>query len=106
MQEGFAAEDAEKRVSVPLGVGDGVVERLQVDGVLFLDVNPTALTAEVAGIDDREIEERREVFAAFDPALELLDRDHPPDAEIPEKLPEQSRVRRAQDAKSEGRKHH
>jgi hypothetical protein len=77
MHERFAAEDAEERVAVLLRFRDGAVERLEIDGVLFLDVHPAALTAEIAGVDDRKVEERGKVFAAFDAALEALDGEQP-----------------------------
>ena len=73
---------------MPLGVGDGAIERVQVNGVLLLHVHPTALTAQVAGVDDRDVEKRREILAAFDAPLELLHRQHALHTEVPEKPPD------------------
>jgi len=56
---------------VPFGVGDGAVERVEFDGVLFLHVHPATLAAEVARVDDRDIKEWREVFTTLDSPLEL-----------------------------------
>src|SRR3989449_2091220 len=105
VHERFAAEDAEERVPVPFGVGDGAIERVQVDGVLLLHIHPAALATEVARVDDGKIEERGEVFAALDAPLELLDRQHPLHAEVPDKLPQATLVGRAQDAAGKSGQH-
>ena len=102
VHERLAAEDAEEGVAVPLGVGDGAVERVEVDGVLLLHVHPAALAAEVAGVDDREVEERRKILAALDAPLELLDRQHPLHAESSRELRDAPLVSGAQGADGEG----
>ena len=98
VHERFAAEDAEERVPVPFGVGDGAIERVQVNGVLLLHIHPAALATEVARVDDGKIEERGEVFAALDAPLELLDRQHPLHAEVPGELPQATLVGCAENA--------
>src|SRR5438552_6415950 len=105
MHERLAPQDAEEDVSVPLGVSDGAIERVEIDGVLVLHVHPATLAAQVARVDDGKIEERREIFAAPDAPLELLDRQHPFHPEVPRKLPQAALVSRKQDAGSKGRKH-
>src|SRR5205823_3357299 len=80
--------------------------RFEVDlRALGLHVHPAALAAQVAGIQDREIQERRKIFTALDAALELLDGQQPLHTEIPHEFPEQPRVGRAEDAERELRKH-
>jgi hypothetical protein len=88
VHERLAAEDAEEGVAVLLRIEDRAVERGEIDGVLRLDVDPATLAAEIAGVENREVEERREVFAAFDAALEFLDGEKALEAEIPRKLPD------------------
>src|SRR5438128_1553120 len=73
VHERFAAEDAKEDVAVPFGVGDRAVERVEVDRVFLLYVHPATLTAEVAGVEDGEVKERREILSAPDPALEPPD---------------------------------
>ena len=67
------------------------------------DVDPAALAAQLAAGDHRDEEERREIFAALQPALVLLDRQHALDAEVPGELPEQPRVGSVQHAFGEAR---
>src|SRR5262249_41584349 len=88
------------------GVFNRPVERGEID--LFargFDVHPAALAAQVAGVDDREVEEGRKIFAAAQAALEALDGQHPLHAEIPHELTEQPRIGRAEDAEGEGWEH-
>ena len=56
------------------------------------DIDPAALAAEVAGVDDRDVEERREELAALEPALVLVDGEHALEAHVPGELPEQALV--------------
>jgi hypothetical protein len=74
VHERFAAENAEEGVPVALGVSDGPVERVEVNGVLLRDIHPATLTAEVARVENRKIEEGRKVLAPPDAPLELLHR--------------------------------
>jgi len=95
-----------KAFAVRLGVGNRAVERVEVDGLaLGLHIHPAPLAAQVAGVDDREVKERRKVFAALDPVLEALNREHPLHAEVPHEFPEQPRIGRAEDAEGEGWEH-
>ena len=106
VHERLAAEDAEERVPVRLRVGDGAVQRVEIDlRALGLDIHPAALAAQVAGVQDREVEEGRKIFTALDAALEFLDREQPLHAEIPHELSKQPRVGRAEDAEGELWKH-
>jgi len=84
--------------------GRMAIERVEVNRVARrLDVHPAALAAQVAGIDDREVEERREVFATLHAPLEPLDRQHALHAEVPRRLPQAALVRRAQDSTGQSR---
>src|SRR6185312_14736489 len=73
VHERLATKDAEESVAVLLGVSDRAIQRIEINRVLFLDVHPTALATQVAGVDDRKVKERREIFAAFDAPLEFFD---------------------------------
>ncbi len=55
MHEGLAAEDAEERVPVLLGFVHDLVEVLEIEFHLrFVDVDPAALAAQVAAVEDGE----------------------------------------------------
>ena len=105
VHEGFAAENAEKRIAVLFCLSDRPIESLQFDGIPLLHVHPTALAAQIAGIDDRQIEERRKKLAPFDAAFEPFDREHSFDTEVPCEFPERTELGRLEDANDEGWKH-
>src|SRR5207249_1697719 len=105
VHERLAAQNPEEGVPVLFGVGDGAIQALQLDGVLLLDIYPAALAAKVAGVDDREIEKRRKIVAAFDAPLEFLHGQNPLHAEVPGKFPQATLVGCAQDAGGEGGEH-
>src|SRR6185436_18554068 len=73
MHERLAAKQAEEGVAVSLGVRDGAAQRVQVDGILLLDVDPATLAAQVAGIENGEVKKRRKVFTAAQATFEPLD---------------------------------
>ena len=71
VEEGFAAEDAEEAVAVVAGVVDEAVEFIEFDEVAGgVDVDPAALAAEVAAVDDAEVEEGGEDDALFEALFE------------------------------------
>src|SRR5207247_2011202 len=74
MHERLAAQNAEKGIAcAPFRIIDHVVECGEIDHLAGrLDIDPAALAAKVAAIDDGEIDKRREIFAAFDAALEAF----------------------------------
>ena len=93
VHEGLAAEDAEEGVPVGLGVVDGGVERIEVNGdALGGDIHPAALAAQVAGVQDGEVEKRREELAVLNPLFEELDGADAFVTEVPKKFPEAPRV--------------
>src|SRR5262249_6881587 len=76
-----------------LRLGDQFVHRLRRDGLLLGGhIDPATLAAQVAAIDDRDIQERRKNLAPLQPALVLLDREHPLPAHIPGQLPEKALI--------------
>src|SRR5882757_7536869 len=105
MHEGLPAEDAKESVPVPFGVGDRAVERVEVDGVLLLDIHPAALAAEIARVKNRDVEKRWKIFTAFNAPFELLDRQQALHAEVPKKLCDAALIGRAQRAKDERGQH-
>jgi hypothetical protein len=73
MHERFATENSKERISVGFGVQNRPVQQLQIDlGAFGGDIHPTALAAEIARIQDRDVEERREVFPSAQSAFEFL----------------------------------
>src|SRR5262245_36426594 len=106
MHERLAAKDAEENVAVSLGVVDETIHRIQIDVLTRrFHINPAALATQVATVNDRDIEERRKVFAATDSLLELLDREHSLDAKIPRKFPEAPHVSGSQCSIDKAREH-
>ena len=89
VEEWLAPKQSEEHVAVRLRVTDECIERLERHHrPRRLDVNPAALALEVAGVDDRKMEERREDDSATLSRLEFLDGDQPLHAEIPAEFPE------------------
>ena len=72
MHEGLAAEDAEEAVAVLLGVVHQSVQLVELDRVArrLVHIDPAALAAEVAAVEDGDVEERREILALLHPFLE------------------------------------
>jgi len=86
----LAAENAEEGVSHRLRFGDQPVHRGWFNpSLLSRDIDPATLAAQVAGVDDRDIEEWWEEFAAFEPRFVQLNRADAFDSEIPDEFPEQ-----------------
>lgn len=90
VHERFTPDDAEEHIASCLGFVDELVERRDIDDLLFCsNINPAALTAEIAGIDDGDVEKRGKDFSPFQSAFESLDRQSAAHAHIPEQLPQQ-----------------
>src|SRR5258708_7733396 len=105
MHERLTTKQTEESVSMFLCIGNGPIERLQIDRVFLSNIHPATLATEVAGVDDGDIEEWGEVFAPFDTALELLHRTHALKPKVPEKLPDAALVSGAERAKYQAREH-
>ena len=89
VEEWLASEQPEEDVAVGLGIADDRVKFLEGHHrPRRLHVDPAALTLEVAGVDDREMQKRREDDSLPLPRLEFFDGDQPLHAEIPAELPE------------------
>src|SRR5688572_7815641 len=89
-----------------LRVCDRPVQRLQInrDPVRF-HIHPATLAAQVAGIENREIKERRKILTALSSRLEPLNRADPFVPEVPHELAEAAPVCGAKNAQGELRKH-
>src|SRR5262249_12566125 len=99
VHERLAANDAEEDVAHLLRFADELVERPGGHRLhLCRDVDPAALTAHIARIDDADIKERRKHLAALQAALVPLDAQGALDAHVPEQFPEQTLVRLEQDS--------
>ena len=60
--------------------------------LLMRNVDPATLAAEIAAVDDRDVQIRRKELAAFQPRLVFLYRTETFEAHIPEQLPQQTLV--------------
>ena len=84
VHERFAAEDAEERVAMRLGLVDHPVELVKIDfGFGFIDIDPAPLATEVAGVDDGKVKERGEKDPLAEAFLVKIDGTHAFDAEVP-----------------------
>ena len=82
-----------KTFPICLRFADQLVERVGRDRLLLhAHIDPAALAAEVAGVDDRDVQERREQLAAAQPPLVLVDRQGALEAHVVDELPEQPLV--------------
>ena len=89
VHERFAAEDAEEAVAVLLGVVDDAIHLVGREKMLrAIHLHPASLATEIATVDHRNVEERREIVALLDALLEFLDRAHAFVAEVIGELPE------------------
>jgi hypothetical protein len=55
-------------------------------------INPTALTAQVATVDNRNVQIGRKELAAFQPPLMQVNRPQPFHAHVPGQLPQQALI--------------
>lgn len=106
VEEGFAAEDAKEAISFTFGVGDEAVHLLGGDLVCVGgDIDPAALAAEVAAVEDGDVEEGGEELAFFHAAFESLDAEDSFDAEVPQELSDAAGRGGAEDAEGEFGEH-
>lgn len=107
VEEGFTAEDAEEGVAHGFGFADESIHGIEIDFRLFAgDVDPAALAAEVAGIDDRDVEERGEEFAAFEASFMFLDGAPAAEAGLVGEIPEEAFIGFEEEAFGEAKVHH
>jgi hypothetical protein len=106
VHEGLAAEDAEEGIPAPLGVVHDLVQLVEVQRLArLIDIDPAALAAEVAGVQDGDVEEGREELALLHALLVQHHGPRPLVAEIPADLRQAKRIDGAQDAGGEGKEH-
>ena len=100
------AENAEEGIAMFLGVHDEAVEILEGNhGLGRGHIDPAPLAAQVAAIDDGDVEKRRKYFSFFQLALEALHGEHALESEVIGKLPEEPCIHGAHHAIGEGRQH-
>ena len=106
VHEGLPAEDAEEGIAAAFGVVHDLVEFIEIERFAwFVHVHPAALAAEVAGIEDGNVEEGREVLALFHALLVQHDGARPLVTEIPADFGQAERIDGLQDAGGEGKEH-
>jgi len=106
VHERLTAQDPEEAIPHRLGLLDRSVCRIEFDLVLFRrDVDPAALAAEVATVDHRQVQERREELTASQSAFVLVDARQATDPERPSGFPKQSLVGFGKEATSHAKVH-
>jgi hypothetical protein len=106
MHEGLAAEDAEERIPAPFGIVHDLVQLVEVERLArFVHIHPAALAAEIAGVQDGDVEEGREILPLLHALLVQHDRTRPLVAKIPADLRQTERIDSAEDAGGEGKEH-
>ena len=89
VHERLATEDAEEGISMFLGIQNGAVQRFQINSIArSLDIHPTTLAAEIAGVQNAQVKERREIRAFLHALLVQHDRASPFKTKIPSDLRE------------------
>ena len=90
VHEGFSTDDAKEVVTLLIGFANNSGQRFEFNLFLFgSHVDPTTLAAEVATVDDRDVEKRRKELATCQSPFVLLNRPGAFEAKIPGQLPEQ-----------------
>ncbi len=93
MHERLAAEDTKEGIPHRLGLVDSAIERFDIYfSLLGSHIDPTALAAQIATVDNRYIEERREELAAFESSLMFLNTAQSLPTRLVGKLPQQTFV--------------
>jgi hypothetical protein len=89
MHERLAAENAKVSIPMLLGVIDQLVPLIQIDHLpRRFHIHPAPLAAQLAAVDDRNKQKRREMDAVFEAFFEFLHGAHALVAEIKGELPE------------------
>jgi hypothetical protein len=87
VQERFASENPEEGIPVSLGVIHDIVEIVEINFDLwFVDVDPASLTAEIAAVEDGDVDERGEVDSLFEALFEKVHRAHALVSKVPHEL--------------------
>ena len=99
VHEGFAAENPEEGVAHLFGFLNEPGHGFDVDFFLFGgDINPAALAAQVAAVNDRDIEEGREEFTPFEAFFMFVNGKSAFEAKVVSQFPDKSFVRLHQNA--------
>ena len=94
VHEGFTSKDSKKAIPGCFGFIDHFVHGRDVELVLLgFDVDPAALTLQIAAIDDGNVEEWRKEFTLFHPLFVEHDGAGTFDPQVPEKFPNEAFVR-------------
>ena len=106
VHEGFPAKHAKEGVAVAFGVIHDLVQIVEFDRLAWLvHIHPAALAAEVAGVQNGNVEEGREEFALLHTLFEKQHGARAFEAKIPADFRQAKRIDSAQDARGEGKNH-
>ena len=93
VHERLAAKNAKERVAHPFSFVDHPVHRVQIDRLLLgSHIDPAALAAQIATVDDRDVQIRWKEFASLQPLFMLLHRPKTPDTHVPDEFPQQALI--------------
>ena len=93
MHEWLASEHAKKGIAARLGLIDEAVQVSEWQGhPRFVDINPAPLAAEIARVEDGDVEEGRKVLPGGHPFLKELDGARPFHSKIPRDFPPRERI--------------
>jgi len=106
MHERLAADNAKEDIAHLLRFAQQLVHGLGLDNLLLGGhVHPAALAAQIAAINNRDVQEGRKDLAFFQALLVLFHREHALDAHVPEQLPQQPFIRFQQQTTGQLQKH-
>jgi hypothetical protein len=87
VHERLAADDAKEGVAHLLGFAHEAVPGVEADLLLLgRDIDPATLAAQVAGVEDRHVQERRKKLAALHATFVPQDRERSFDPHVPQEL--------------------
>jgi hypothetical protein len=93
MHEWLASEHTKKGIAARLSLIDEAVQISERQGnPRFIDVDPAPLAAEIAGVEDGDVEEGRKVLPGGHPFLKELDGARPFHSKIPRDFPPRERI--------------
>ncbi len=93
VHERFASQDAKEAIAHLFGLGDRAIDRVEFDPrLLGSHVDPTALAAQIAAIDHRQIKKRRKNSPRLRRRLCLWTLFNPPQPNVHIAFPQQSFV--------------
>jgi hypothetical protein len=106
VHERLAAQNSEKRIAHFLGITNDSIHRFELNPLLLgRYVHPAALTAQIATVNNGNVEEWWEELTMLQPPLMFLNRAHAFPAHIPDKLPHKSLIGFKQEAFGKSKVH-